>query len=166
MFNLFKSKKSMIHTDTENSLASVADGKLIKISDVPDEVFSQKILGDGYAIHPTSGSISSPVNGTITQVYDTGHAYCITSDDGLEILVHMGIDTVELKGKGFSAIVKDGDKVLKGSPLATMDMNLIESLGYKTVTMVVITNTIAVKSMKLTGNSTVRAGDAVLTYKL
>ncbi len=168
MFNIFKSKKNTPETpaDAGRVLAAVADGELISIIDVPDEVFSQKILGDGYAIQLSSGSICSPANGTVTEVYDTGHAYCITSDDGLEILVHIGIDTVELKGEGFSPIVKKGDAVLIGSPLAVADLKLIRTRGYKTTTMVVITNTDAVKSFTISEKANVRAGDIALTYKL
>lgn len=168
MFNIFKQKKSTpdVPADTSHFLAAVADGTLISITDVPDEVFSHKILGDGYAIQPSSGSICSPAKGTVTEVYDTGHAYCITSDDGLEILVHIGIDTVELKGDGFSSIVKKGDSVSSGSPLAVADLKKIRTRGYKTTTMVVITNTDAIKSFALSEKTNVRAGDIALTYKL
>ena len=168
MFNIFKSGKNKTKAESDNggTLSAVADGELIPITDVPDQVFSQKILGDGYAILPSSGSIVSPVSGTVTEVYDTGHAYCITSGDGLEILVHIGIDTVELKGNGFSAIVGKGDKVLRNSPIAVANIELIKSLGYKTFTMVVITNPLTVKSLTLTKEKHIRAGDTALTYKL
>lgn len=167
MFNfLRKNNQSKEESNNSHSLVAVADGDIISITKVPDQVFSQKILGDGYAIIPSGGSICSPANGTVTEVSDTLHAYCITSKDGLEILVHIGIDTVELKGDGFSPLVKKGDKVSCGSPIAAADLKLIKERGYNTEIMVVITNTDAVKSFDLTEKANVRAGDVALTYKL
>lgn len=168
MFNFLRPKNnnSKNNSETKNTLVAVTDGDIISITKVPDEVFSQKILGDGYAIIPSSGSICSPVSGTVTEVYDTHHAYCITSDDGLEILVHIGIDTVELKGEGFSPIVKKGDSVECGSPIGTADLKLIHERGYKTEIMVVITNTDSIKSFTLCEKANVRAGDIALIYKI
>ena len=167
MFNFLRKKNPTTNNQSDGHvLVAVSDGDIINITQVPDEVFSQKILGDGYAIIPKSGSICSPVQGTVTEVYDTHHAYCITSNDGLEILVHIGIDTVELKGEGFSPIVRKGDAVSKASPIATADLNLIHEKGYRTEIMVVITNSDAVKSLTLSEKANARAGDVALTYKL
>ena len=157
MLNFFKKEKT---------IASVVDGDIISITNVPDQVFSQKILGDGFAVIPTSGNIVSPVCGTVSDVSDTLHAYCITSDDGLEILVHIGIDTVELKGNGFTAFVKKGDRLEKGSPIAKADLDTISSSGYNTTVMVVITNTNTMKSFNISEGSNQKAGSDALSYKL
>ena len=157
MFDFFKK---------EHFLAAVADGGVISISGVPDQVFSQKILGDGFAVIPENGDFCSPASGTVTDVTETLHAYCITSDDGLEILVHIGIDTVELKGKGFTPLVKAGDRIERGCALAHADLKQISAAGYNTTTVVVITNTEKMKSFSVLENPSVKAGDKALTYKI
>ncbi len=157
MFDLFKKEKSM---------AAIANGSILDISLVPDQVFSQKILGDGFAVIPTDGNFTSPVSGTITDVTDTCHAYCITADDGLEVLVHIGIDTVELKGKGFKPLVKKGDKVDVGTPISAVDLKLIEKEGYNTTSMVVVCNMDKLRSLKVMENPAVSAGDKAAIYKV
>ena len=157
MFDFFKKEKY---------LATVADGGIISISSVPDQVFSQKILGDGFAVIPEHGDIFSPASGTVSDVTETLHAYCITSDEGLEILVHIGIDTVELKGKGFTPLVKAGDRIERGGALAHADLKEIEAAGYNTTTVVVITNTDKLKSFSVLENPSAKSGDKALTYKI
>lgn len=115
-------------------------GEAIAVSDVPDEVFAQKVLGDGVAVIPTDGAVYSPVTGVLAEVFDTLHAYAITSDDGLDILVHIGINTVELNGEGFKAFVKTGDKVKAGDKICEVDLELLKNKGYKLHTPVLITN--------------------------
>ncbi len=157
MFDLFKKEKYM---------ASISNGSVLDISLVPDQVFSKKILGDGFAIIPSDGNFVSPVEGTVADVTETRHAYCITSDDGLDVLVHIGIDTVELKGKGFKAFVKTGDKVKIGSPIAGVDLSMVEKEGYNTTSMVVITNSDKLRSLKVLEKPSVKVGDKAMLYKL
>lgn len=115
-------------------------GDAISVREIPDEVFSEKILGDGVAIVPSSGKIVSPVNGEIVQVAETGHAFCIHAGDGPEILIHIGVDTVGLKGKGFETFVKKGQKVTAGEAIGNADLKLIEECGLPTHTAILITN--------------------------
>lgn len=150
----------------EKFLTAVADGQVIDITKVPDQVFSQKILGDGFAVIPESGEITSPAAGIITDVTETLHAYCITSDDGLEILVHIGIDTVELKGTGFTPLVKKGDRISQGDSLAKADLALLKNKGYSTATVVVITNTESLKSYSVLENPNANSGDKAFIYKI
>ena len=157
MFDLFKKEKYM---------AAIADGSILDISLVPDQVFSQKILGDGFAVIPSEGNFVSPLSGTIADVPETKHAYCISSDDGLEVLVHIGIDTVELKGRGFEALVKKGERVKIGTPIAKVDLKLIENEGYNTTSMVVVTNMDKLHSLKVSENPSVKSGDKAVTYKI
>lgn len=150
----------------ERILSSVANGRIVNLTKVPDEVFSKKILGDGFAVIPTNGNIFSPADGTITDVTESLHAYCLTSDDGLEILVHIGIDTVELKGSFFTPLVKKGDKVRRGEALAYADIDGIRDKGYNPATMVVITNTEKLSEYKINEAQTESAGAPALIYKL
>lgn len=119
-------------------IASPLNGKVIPLTSLKDETFSKKIMGDGIAIIPSEGKIYSPVDGTITALLDTKHAYGITSDDGFELLVHIGIDTVNLKGKGFKSNVKNGDKIKKGQLLGTFDIPLIKKKGYSIDTPIIV----------------------------
>ncbi len=157
MFNLFKKEKQLL---------SVANGRVHQLGKVPDQVFSQKILGDGFAVLPTTGEIFSPANGRISDITDTLHAYCITTDDGLEILVHIGIDTVELKGQGFTPLVKTGDKISAGESLAKVDLDLLKSAGYNPTTVVVITNTDKLRELNVKEVPAAKAGSMAATYKL
>ena len=113
MSNLFK-----IHSPLNGTTAA--------LDSVPDEVFSERVLGDGCAIIPTDGKIYSPVDGEISSIAETNHAYGFSSDDGLEILVHFGLETVALKGEGFKPLVSVGDKVKKGDLVAEVDIALLK----------------------------------------
>ena len=104
------------------SVTAPISGKIIPITEVPDSVFSEKVLGDGIAIIPSDGKIYSPVNGVVSSVAETLHAYGFTSDDGLDVLVHFGLETVNLKGEGFKSYVKDGDRVSVGDLVAEVDI--------------------------------------------
>ena len=117
-----------------------ANGKVVPVDQVPDQVFSEKVLGDGIAIIPAEGKIYSPVNGEITTVAETLHAYGFATDDGLELLIHVGINTVELQGEGYEAFVEDGDRVKAGQKLIAFDRDLIASKGYPLITPVILTN--------------------------
>lgn len=157
MFNLFKKHAF--------SISAVCSGKLISITDVKDDVFSQKMLGDGYAIIPTEGKIYSPVDGKITTVFPTKHAIGITTSNNLEVLVHLGIDTVNLKGKPFEVLIKEGDKIKKGDYLANMDLNMITSENYDPTIIVVYTNMKIIKSVSEIIANDVKHGKEVQTIE-
>lgn len=138
-------------------------GQTVPLEEVPDEVFSQKILGDGLAILPADGKLYAPVSGEIASVADSLHAYGFTSDDGLEILVHVGLDSVALKGEGFVSHVKEGDQVKAGDLVAEVDLKLLESKNVPTITPVLICDGADELQMH-TASGTVEAGkDAVIT---
>lgn len=123
-------------------------GKAVDITEVPDEVFAGKMLGEGIAIIPTEGKVYSPVSGEVVSVAPTLHAYGIRTAEGLEYLVHIGLETVALKGEGFKAAVKQGDQVNRGDLLAEVDLEFIQSKGCKTYTPIVITNLESDKKVK------------------
>ncbi|MDK1259145.1 PTS glucose transporter subunit IIA, partial [Cronobacter malonaticus] len=101
-------------------------GEIVNIEDVPDVVFAEKIVGDGIAIKPTGNKMVAPVDGTIGKIFETNHAFSIESDSGIELFVHFGIDTVELKGEGFKRIAEEGQRVKKGDPVIEFDLPLLE----------------------------------------
>lgn len=149
---------------TGGRVCSPCVGQVIRLEDVPDPVFSEKMLGDGAAVLPENGAFCSPVDGKIVQVFDTKHAYSIKSDDGLEILVHIGLNTVELKGQGFTSLVKDGDLVKKGDALCEVNLEYISDVGYQLYTPVLITNMSAVKKMKI-NETKVEQMDTLFSYE-
>lgn len=141
---------------------SIGNGQLEDIEKVPDPTFAQKMLGDGYAVIPSDSKIAVPVDGTVSTVFPTKHAVGITTDNGLEVLVHMGIDTVQLKGEPFDVAVAEGQKVTHGELLATMDLDAVEKAGKKTDVMIIITNMPAVSYMKFSeSNRKVQTTDKV-----
>ena len=121
-------------------LCAPVRGRVIPIEEVSDPTFAEKILGDGAAIVPETGLVVSPSDAVVETVYDTNHAISLTTGGGAEILIHIGIDTVKLKGKYFKAMVKNGDKVKIGQPLIEFDIDKIKAEGYDTTTMLVVTN--------------------------
>ena len=139
-----------------------ATGQLEALSAVEDDVFSQKMVGDGFAVEPTSGTIVAPVSGTIVSVLPSKHAWTMTTATGLEILVHMGLDTVELNGAPFTFSVKDQDTVTAGQPIATMDLAAVQAAGKKTTVMTIITNMDHVASLTDFAPRNITAGDDVL----
>lgn len=116
------------------------EGKQIVIEDVKDETFAGKVLGDGVAVIPSVGKVYAPADGTIVNIFETKHALCFASNHGTEILIHIGVDTVNLKGKYFTAHVKDGDIVKKGQLLITFDKEQIEKAGYDTTIPMIFTD--------------------------
>ena len=151
MFGLFKSK---IDEKDKKFMVSPQTGRITSVREIPDEVFSEKILGDGAAIVPEENIIVSPVDGQIVQLADAGHVYCIKSDDGLDILIHVGVDTIGMRGKGFKYFVKVGQKVKAGEPIGEADINLIKEYGYSTYTAILVTNMSEVKEIEyIPGNA-------------
>ena len=115
-------------------------GKLVKIEDVNDPMFSEKLMGDGVAIEPDEGDLYAPITGTVSAIFDTKHAIGFTLENGAEILIHIGIDTVELNGEGFEILVDIDDKVDKSTLLAKVDLNYLKMQNKKTDIMVIFTN--------------------------
>ena len=136
MFELFK-KHSEINN---NDFVAVASGEIIPLAKVRDDVFSKKMLGDGVAIKPSDDIIVSPCNGVITMLFPTLHAFGIKNDDNVEALVHIGLDTVNLKGKGFKCYVKQGDRVKAGDKIIKIDSYDLMNKGYDLTTMLLFPN--------------------------
>ena len=128
---------------------SVADGEVIALEQVKDPVFSQKMMGDGFAVEPENGNIVSPVSGTVSSIFPTKHALGLVTEAGLEVLVHIGLDTVSLEGKPFTVHVAEGQKVAAGDLLVTADLDAIREAGRETSTIVVFTNGDVIKSVNL-----------------
>lgn len=127
-------------------------GEIVNIEDVPDVVFAEKIVGDGVAIKPSSNRMVAPIDGVIGKIFETNHAFSIESAGGVELFVHFGIDTVELKGDGFTRIAQEGQKVKKGDVVIEFDLALLEERAKSTLTPVVIPNMDEIKEMtKLSG---------------
>ena len=145
---------------------SVADGEVINIEDVKDPVFSQKMMGDGFAVEPENGHIVSPVAGKVTSVFPTKHALGLVTDNGLEVLVHIGLDTVSLEGKPFEVKVTEGQTVAAGDLLVEADLDAIREAGRETSTIVVFTNADAIKSVKVEHTGKLAANAPVASVEL
>ena len=141
------------------------EGEMRILSEIDDPVFSSEALGKGCAIEPSKGEIVAPFDGTIEQVAETSHAVGLMGDNGVEILIHVGMDTVELKGKGYEPKVKVGDKVKKGQLLLKFDMAAISAAGYKLTTPVVVTNTDDFTSVEPIATGKVTEGQDVILVK-
>lgn len=145
---------------------SVADGQVIALEQVKDPVFAQKMMGDGFAVEPANGNIVSPVTGTVSSIFPTKHALGLVTEAGLEVLVHIGLDTVSLEGKPFTVHVSEGQKVAAGDLLVTADLNAIRAAGRETSTVVVFTNGDVLKSVKLEQTGSLAAKTAVAKVEL
>ena len=117
--------------------AAPAQGRLISIEQVNDPVFSQRMMGDGFAIVPEGEYFFAPFTGSVEMVFPTGHAIGLKSENGIEVLIHIGLDTVKLKGEGFKTLVQQGDKIMIGDPLIKVDLKQIEKKGYDTTTPII-----------------------------
>ena len=145
---------------------SVADGEVIALEQVKDPVFSQKMMGDGFAVEPANGNIVSPVSGTVSSIFPTKHALGLVTEAGLEVLVHIGLDTVSLEGKPFTVHVTEGQKVAVGDLLVTADLDAIREAGRDTSTIVVFTNADAIQSVKLEQTGSLAANTVVAKVEL
>jgi len=145
---------------------SVADGQVIELEQVKDPVFAQKMMGDGFAVEPANGNIVSPVSGTVSSIFPTKHALGLVTEAGLEVLVHIGLDTVSLEGKPFTVHVAEGQKVAAGDLLVTADLDAIRAADRETSTVVVFTNAEAIKSVKLEQTGSLAAKTAVAKVEL
>lgn len=153
-----KAKKS---EETELELAAVTTGEYIALEQVADQAFASKALGDGYAIKPDRNEVFAPVAGVISTIFPTKHAIGITTPSGVEVLVHMGIDTVSLAGKPFETLIQVGDKVGTKTQIASMDIAEVASAGKDITIMVVITNMDKIKAMPKEQKATYTAGEEI-----
>ncbi len=142
-----------------------AAGKLVPLSEVSDPTFSEGILGLGAAAIPTGNQFFSPVDGTVNTVFPTGHAAALTSSDGVEVLLHIGLDTVKLNGKHFTIHVEEGQQIKKGDLLLEADLEQIKAAGYDTITPVIVCNTEEFAEIAMAEVQAVEAGDVVLNLK-
>jgi len=153
--------KNVEVSSEESGICSPMTGTILPITEVPDAVFAQRMMGDGFAVDPTEGQVFSPVKGRVLNVFPTRHAVTLVSEDGYEILIHVGMDTVQLKGEGFIAHVKEGDRVTTEDLLLTVDLNVVRPKVPSLITPVVFTN-LGEKNLKLTKTGPITRGSAQL----
>lgn len=161
----FFSKLFKGEEDAANTLFAPVDGKAVPVSQVSDPTFADEILGKGLAIKPSSNTVYSPCDGTIDLMFDTGHAVNLVSDSGIEILIHIGLDTVSLKGKHFKTLKNTGDKVRKGDPLIEFERDGIAKEGFDTIIPIIICNTDSYSEVKPLTDIDVKVGDKILTVR-
>lgn len=157
---LFGSKKP---EEKEVNIYAPLTGEIINLEDVPDVVFSEKIVGDGVAIRPTGNLLVSPVNGTIGKIFETNHAFSIESEEGVELFVHFGVDTVELKGEGFERVASEGQKVKVGDPIIKFDLDVLEPKAKSVLTPVVISNMDEISNLQKKTGEVIQGETVVLT---
>ncbi|GMG97021.1 PTS sugar transporter subunit IIA [Tepidimicrobium xylanilyticum] len=155
MFRFFRKNKSI-------EIVSPVTGKIIPIEEVPDQVFSEKMIGDGLAIDPKEGRVLSPIDGEVVTIFPTNHAIGLVSKEGLEILIHIGIDTVELNGVGFTRIIEKDSKVKKGDLLVEFDIDLIKEKGKSPITPVIISNMDKVENIDKIDSGEAVGGETVI----
>lgn len=156
MFGFFKRKEK------GNVIYSPCKGQVVPLTEVPDPVFSEKVLGDGFAVIPAEGKIYAPTDGKVTMVFDTLHAIGLISSQGTELLIHIGLDTVTLAGEPFTAYITAGDKVKKGDLLMEVDLDKIKTAGLNYITPVLINNTDAYDKISLQKEGDVSLDEVVL----
>ena len=156
MFNLFKKKEK------KHVIGSPAKGKAVSLKEVNDPTFAEEMLGKGAAVIPEEGKIYAPADGEIGMVFDTLHAISMTTDFGAELLIHVGLDTVKMKGDGFTGHVKAGDHVKKVDLLLEVDLEKVKAAGYDTITPVLVCNTQDYASVEGIESAHVNAGDDLI----
>lgn len=140
-------------------------GEIVNIEDVPDVVFSEKIVGDGIAIRPIGNKIVAPIDGVIGKIFETNHAFSMESREGVELFVHFGIDTVELKGEGFTRIAEEGQEVKKGDTIIEFDLAVLEAKAKSVLTPVVISNMDEISSIEKSSGPVVLGETVILKLK-
>ncbi|UOY93844.1 glucose-specific PTS transporter subunit IIBC [Ectobacillus sp. JY-23] len=158
-------KTTPVVTAAAEEIAIPIDGKILPITAVPDQVFSGKMMGDGFAIEPSEGTVVSPVNGEIVNIFPTKHAIGIQSEGGKEILIHFGIDTVKLGGEGFESLVAQGDKVTQGQPLLKVDLDFVKNNAPSIITPIVFTNLKDGQEVVVTEGTATKGQKGVITIK-
>lgn len=162
---MFGKLKNLFGGSSANEIASPLNGKVIPLEEVPDPTFAQGILGQGIAVMPTEGRVVAPADGTIDMMFDTGHAVSMTTEGGAEVLIHVGVDTVQLAGKHYKACCKNGDKVKKGDLLIEFEPEAIKAEGYEIVTPVIICNTDHFAAVKPQKTGEIAAGEILLALE-
>ena len=158
-------KTPAAHAAKDTVLSACLNGTVVPLADVKDEAFASGALGDGIAIEPTDGELVAPADGEISSTFETHHAVGMTTADGAELLMHIGIDTVKLGGKHFTYLVNEGDKVKKGQPLIRFELEAIKAEGYPVTTPVIVCNTDDYAAVEAKASGTVKQGDALLELK-
>lgn len=151
--------------EKNNKLYAPLKGEAVLLENIEDPMFAQKILGDGIAIEPSEGKVYSPADGTVSMIADTKHAIGINTQDGLELLIHIGMDTVALKGEGYIPKVEAGASVKKGDLLMEFDMDFIKEKGYSCVTPMIVTNMDDIKGVTLHAGAAVPGETVVVEYE-
>ena len=157
MFNFFKKK------ETKYSVYAVSSGTTVALKDVPDPTFAEEMIGKGVAIIPTDGKVAAPVSGTVSMVFPTNHAVGLVDENGVEVLVHIGIDTVSMNGEGFTGHVKQGDTVKAGDLMIEVDLDKVKEAGFNTIIPVIITNTPSFTAVEGLAGKDVKVGDEVIS---
>ena len=155
-----KEKKSV-----EVEIYAPLSGEIVNIEDVPDVVFSEKIVGDGIATRPKGNKIVAPIYGVIGKIFETNHAFSMESKEGIELFVHFGIDTVELKGEGFTRIAQEGQAVKRGDTVIEFDLELLESKAKSVLTPVVVSNMDEISNIEKKAGEVVAGESIVLVLK-
>lgn len=164
MFGFFKNRKNKEVTNDAKLVAAVS-GKVLPLSEVPDPVFAQKMAGDGVAINPTGDVVVAPADGELSLVFNTKHAFAMTLDNGAELLVHIGVDTVSLEGQGFEQLAEAGTKVKAGTPIIKIDREFIKSKGLSLMTPVLITNPDSFELKAIENIDAVAGESTIVEYK-
>ena len=160
LFDRFRKKETAKEEKVlETVVGSPTEGTVVPMEEIPDPVFSQGVLGTCCGVVPEQGKVFAPINGEIVQVSDTKHAVGIASANGLELIIHVGIDTVDMEGDGFTVDIKKGDKVKKGDLILTMDLDKIKAAGHPDLVILAVTNPGENKEAKLVANENVRPGE-------
>ncbi|AOZ66558.1 TPA: PTS glucose transporter subunit IIA [Haemophilus influenzae] len=159
---LFGSKENK---SVEVDIYAPISGEIVNIEDVPDVVFSEKIVGDGVAVRPIGNKIVAPVDGVIGKIFETNHAFSMESKEGVELFVHFGIDTVELKGEGFTRIAQEGQSVKRGDTVIEFDLALLESKAKSVLTPIVISNMDEISCIVKKSGEVVAGESVVLALK-
>ena len=156
----------MLFQKKKNRMLAVASGTAVPLSEVPDQAFSTELLGKGFAIEPSDGMIYSPITGRLHGISDARHAYTIFSEDGLDVLVHIGIDSVSLKGEGFFPLCEEGAAISAGDALARVDLDQLRRNGLPTVIPVVVTNPERLTDVDLSFGPTQGGKSDVMHYRI
>lgn len=162
-----ETKESAEAMEADGTITSVLSGRVIPIEEVDDNVFSQKIMGDGVAVEPEDTLVKAPADASVTVVMkESGHACGLTLANGLELLIHVGVDTVDMNGDGFRLFVEEGQKVRRGDPLIQFDPEKIKAAGHPLTTMLIVTGEGGAKNVTMHSGMEAKAGEtAVITYE-
>ena len=161
MFKKLFGKGKEVNKDS--AIYAPLSGEYVKIEDIPDPVFAQKMMGEGFGINPTNGEVVSPIDGKVDNVFPTKHAIGLKAENGLELLVHIGLDTVQLNGEGFEVLINENDSLQQGQPILKFDKVLLDSKDYDSIIPVIITNSAEFSEIITTTESQIVTNNELLT---